>query len=176
MSISAINKNTPPTDTKAKSAISLFFIDSPFYVFDTVPVLLYGCLFEKLLLELLVALLLFVTLQHMAHPIHLDRSRKVRKQVLLRVCRVYATLKQTVERIRLCVFNILLASSFEAWKAREDPRVHLHKHLGKLVGAGVRLLALYYRFLQLSRVNVVDCRLSAFSSVHCPSPCSCFGS
>lgn len=68
----------------------------------------------------------------------------------------------------------MYAASFEAWEAREDPLVHQHEHLGKLVGAGVRLLALYYRFLQLSRVNVVDCRLSAFSSVHCSSPCSCF--
>lgn len=176
MSISAINKNTPPTDTKAKSAISLFFIYPPLYFIYVVSALLYGSFLKNLPLKLFLPTFVFVDLQHIAHPVHLDRSGEVAEQVLLRVCCVYSTLKQTVERIGLCVFYILLASSFEAWKAREYPRDHLHKHLGKLVGAGVRLLALYYRFLQLSRVNVVDCRLSAFSSVHCLSPCSCFGS
>lgn len=156
MSISAINKNTPPIDTKAKIAILLFFIYPPLYFIYVVSALLYGSFLKNLLLELFLLALVFVDLQHIAHPIHLYRSREVAEQVLLRVCCVYSTLKQTVERIGLCVFYILLASSFEAWEAREDPRVHRHKHLGELVGAGVRLLALYYRFLQLSRVNVVD--------------------
>ena len=156
MSIKAISRNTPPTDTKAKIAILLFFIYPPLYFIYVVSALLYSSVLEKLPLELLVALLLFVDLQQVAHPIHLYRSCKVRKQILIRVCCIYAALQKSVERIRLCILDVLLASAFEAWEAREYSRVHLHKHLGKLVGAGVRLLALYYRFLQLSRVNVVD--------------------
>lgn len=144
MSIKAISRNTPPTDTKAKSAISLFFIDSPFYVFDAVPRLLYGCPFKKLLLKLFLLAPVFVKFHHVAHSIHLDRSGEIAKQVLMRICRVNSTLKKTVQRIGLCVFNVLLRPSLEAWETCEDPLVHQHEHLGKLVGAGVHLLACYY--------------------------------
>ena len=174
MSIHAIATRTETIIAIAigQHSILFFFIYPPLYFIYVVSALLYSSFLEKLPLELLVALLLLVDLQHIAHPIHLYRSCKVRKQVLLRVCCVYATLQKSVHGVGLSVFNILLASSFEAWEAREDPRVHRHKHLRKAICAFVHCLACYDFSFELSRVNVVDCRLSAFSSVHCLSPLS----
>lgn len=91
------DKNHTLALEKHDKSISLFFIYPPLYFIYVVSALLYSSFLENLLLELFLLALVFVDLQHIAHPIHLDRSCEVAEQVLLRVCCIYATFKETVQ-------------------------------------------------------------------------------